>query len=482
MRRLATCWAIGFLMAPVIFAQGTSNPAISGPKTNRPFEPSPPLEPLPVNPSGVPGDVSSPATLPSPPINSREMTTETAPVEVVDGNASASSLSEFEAVAIENHPGIQAARQAVASARGRAIQAGLYPNPYFQGGAIQWGGQETFWGASFAQEIVVARKLYLQRQAEYQAVRQAEQDLSRVRYQVLRDVRAGFYVTLALQIRVDALSQLVKIAQKSFESGQRLKMGGEGTLTDELQLKIQFRRAMAGLAAADAQFKAGKNSLAALTGVPDLQIDRLEGSLSDSLPDMEYPLVRAGMLADNANIRRAAIEINRRRYILRRAVVQPIPNPSIQAGYQYYVGGYGNGSAFGTQNLPLLMVTFPVPVFDRNQGAIREARAEVSRASLLLRDTQNDLSTRAADAIGRLNASSELVKEYEKEILPAAKQTVELAQAAYQGGQFSLLQLLQAQRDLVDAYLGSIDAQSQRWVAAVDIAQLLQVDTFPPAP
>jgi cobalt-zinc-cadmium efflux system outer membrane protein len=487
MRLQAICWTIGLVATPVLFAQGPLNPAIVGPRTNQPFEASPALEPLPISPSTVPSPPGTLGPMPTPPLNSSERAPETAPVEIVGTDLSAAALPQFETISIENHPEIQAARQAVSSAVGRAIQAGLYPNPFFQGGAIQWGGQETFWGANFTQEVVVARKLYLQRQAEYQAVRQAEQDLARVRYQVLRDVRAGFYVTLALQIRVDALTQLVAIAKKSFESGQRLKLGGEGTLTDELQLKIQYRRAMAGMAAADAQLKASKNTLAALTGVPDLRIDRLEGSLSDSLPNMEYPLVRAGVLAENANIRRAAIEINRRRFLLRRAIVQPIPNPLIQAGYQYYVGGYGNTPAgssenLGIQNLPILMVTFPVPVFDRNQGAVREARAEVSRASLLLRDTQNDLSARAADALGRLDASSELVAEYEKEILPAAKQTVELAQAAYQGGQFSLLQLLQAQRDLVDAYLGSIDAQSQRWVAAVDIAQLLQLESFPPAP
>jgi cobalt-zinc-cadmium efflux system outer membrane protein len=465
-------YALALSITPAIFAQGI-NPQGITPPTSPPFDTNPQLAPLPANP--IPPGTTLPDAV------GAITNTTTEPVEVLGDNLSASTLSQFEQVALDNHPAIQSARQAVASARGRALQAGLYPNPFLQGGAIQWGGQETFWAATVSQEIVTARKLYLQRQAECQAVRQAEQELNRIRFEVLRNIRAGFYVTLALQIRVDALTQLLGISKKSYESGQRLKLGGEGTLTDELQLKIQYRRSVAGLASASAQLAAAKNSLAALTGVPDLNIDRIEGSLTEALPDLEYPLVRAGVLAENAEARKASIEINRRRFLLRRSIVQPIPNPIVQAGYQYYVGGVGNGSD-GIQNLPTVMVGFPVPVFNRNQGAIREARAELSRASFELRNTQVDLSNRAADALGRLNASSELVKEFENEILPSAKQTVELAQAAYQGGQFSLLQLLQAQRDLVDAYLGSIEAQSQRWLAAVDIAQLLQLEAFPPAP
>lgn len=406
--------------------------------------------------------------------------TDLSPVEVMDETGrSMSTLAELEVIALANHPAIVAALNGVASARGRALQVGLYPNPSVQAGAIQWGGQETMWAASVAQEIVVARKLYLQRQAENQAVRQAQFELTRVQFEVLRDVRNAFYHAAAVQRRVEALLQLVEIAKKSFDSGQRLRLGGEGTLTDELQLKIQFRRSAAILASAQAQLSAAKSSLAALTGIPTLNIGTLQFDLETPLPDLQYPLVRAGVLAENADVAKAQTEINRRRYQLRRAIVEPYPNPVIQGGYQYFLGGYGNGSQ-GTNNLPFVMVGFPIPVFNRNQGAIREARAEVSRATSLLSNTENHLSNLAAEALGRLHASEELVAEFEKEILPSARQTVELAQAAYQGGQFSLLQLLQAQRDLVDANLGYVDAQEGRWQAAVDIAQLLQLESFPP--
>jgi cobalt-zinc-cadmium efflux system outer membrane protein len=424
-----------------------------------------PLDPLPAQVSPVPLN-SSDALLPTP---AEEPTFEASSIR---------TLAQIESVAMANHPSIVAATNAVAAAQGRALQAGLYPNPTLQGGALQLGGKETMWAGTVAQEIVVKRKLYLERQAECQAVRQAQFELTRTRFEVLRNVRAGFYRVLALQMRSETLNQLQEIARRSFETGQRLRAGGEGTLTDELQLKIQYRRAAATLQSIDALRTGAMGSLAALTGSPELNLDRVEGNMNLPLPDFEYALVRSGILSQNAEASKAQIEIARRRYILRRALVEPCPNPVIQGGYQYFVGGIGNDD--GIQNLPTAMVSFPIPVWNRNQGSIREARSEVSRASYLFRNTQNDLSQRAADALGRLAAARELVAAYEAEILPAAKETLGLAQAAYQGGQLGLLQLLQAQRDLVDAQLGQVDAQEQRWQAAVDLAQLLQLDVFPP--
>lgn len=398
---------------------------------------------------------------------------EVIPVEEFDMNVlSEATLSELEAIAMANHPAINRAVAEVAAARGRALQAGLYPNPVSMGGATQVGGSDTFWIGGFSQEFVVARKLYLQRQAELQGVRKMEFALTQIQFEVLRNVRFNFYRALALQRRQEALNELVAISSRSYESGVRLKKGGEGTLTDELQLKIQYRRAIATLKSTTAQLAAAKNSLAAVTGRTELRIGDIEGSLTDPLPDMEYPLVQAGVLVQNSQIGLARAEIQRRRYMLRRAIVEPIPNPNVQAAYQYY--------ASTPHNQPMFIASLPIPIFNRNQGGVREARANVSSATANLRNTEVTLSNLAADAIGRLDGATELVVEYEKEILPAARQTVQLAQAAYQGGQFSLLQLLQAQRDLVDANLGYIDAQAQRWEAAVDIAQLLQLDSFPP--
>jgi cobalt-zinc-cadmium efflux system outer membrane protein len=382
------------------------------------------------------------------------------------------SLYDVESLALANHPSIQSAIAAISAAQGNALQVGLYPNPNFIGGATQWGGSDTFWLGSFSQEFVVANKLRLQRSAALQEVRQAEYNLTQTRFEVLTTVRAVFYRTLALQRRVDALTELVEIAKKSFESGERLKRGGEGTLTDELQLKIQYRRAAAVLKSNEQQLAASKNSLAAVTGLPELKIGKIQGALESPIPEMDYTLVRAGVLAQNAQIGKAQAEIIKRRFLLRRAIVEPWPNVTIQSGYQYY-------TSF-PHNQPMLLASLPIPVWNRNQGGIRQARANVSGAAASLRVTETSLSNLTADALGRLHSSTELVKEFEKEIVPAATQTVQLAQAAYQGGQFSLLQLLQAQRDLVDANLGYIDAQQGRWEAVVDIAQLLQLDNFPP--
>lgn len=384
----------------------------------------------------------------------------------------ADTLADFEALALANHPAIRSAIAAVAAARGQAQQAGLGPNPTLQGGSPQWGGDSSMYGAYLSQEIVTAHKLRLDRQAALQGVLQAEADLVAIRFQLLSEVRSQFYRTLALQRRVEALGRIVELSKRSYETSQKLTRGGEGTRVDELQLRIQYRRATATAQATAAELDAAKRRLSAVVGLPDLVVHGLEGDLAAALPDFEYEPALDGIFQENSRIQRAQLEIARQRVLLRRARVEPIPNLTLQGGYQY--------QAQEPNNQPLAFISVPVPLWNRNQGAVSASRALVSKAAADLQATQYDLAAQAAEAIGRFRSAQDLVREFEAEILPAAQTTVDLTHTAYQGGQFSFLQLLQAQRDLFQATLDYIDAQEIRWQAAVDLARLMQIESFPP--
>lgn len=389
------------------------------------------------------------------------------------GNASMSgTLADVEALAMANHPAIRSAVAAVAAARGQAQQAGLCPNPILQAGSPQWGGDSSMYGAYLSQEFVTAHKLRLDRQAGLQAVLQAEADLVAARFQVLSDVRSQFYRTLALQRRVAALGEIVDISKRSYETSQRLTRGGEGTRVDELQLRIQYRRAIATSEASVALLDAARKRLGVVVGTPELSVDSVEGDLAAPLPDFEFQLARQGILQENSKVQKAQIEIARQRLMLRRARVEPIPNVTLQGGYQY--------QAQEPNSQPLAFVTVPIPVWNRNQGAVNAGRALVSKAAADLQTMEIDLASQAADALGRFQSAQDLVKEFEAEILPAAQTTIDLTHTAYQGGQFSFLQLLQAQRDFFAANLDYIDAQENRWQAAIDLARLMQIETFPP--
>lgn len=381
-------------------------------------------------------------------------------------------LEQLAALAQENSPKLRVAAEEIERTRGHAIQAGLWPNPTASTGSPQVAGSDSQYFAFLSQEIITAGKLRLSRAAAVQEVVKAELAFVRARFDLLTQVRQQFYVVLAGQRRVEILKTLVDIAQKSKETATRLENAGEGSRTDVLLLEIELQRATLGLENAETILEADRRQLAAFIGMPQLVIESVAGDLVAPVLEHDEDELRGTMLEVNALAIAAQVEIHRSRILLRRSRVEPIPNPRFMGGFQYSVTPLNNQAIF--------QVDLPIPVFDRNQGNIRSARAAVGKSVAALGDVENELVALLADSLGRFRAACQQVTRYEKEILPAARDAQAITQRGYVQGQFDFLRLLQAQRTLVEADLGYVNSQADRWTTAAEIAGLLQEERFPP--
>jgi cobalt-zinc-cadmium efflux system outer membrane protein len=93
--------------------------------------------------------------------------------------------------------------------------------------------------------------------------------------------------------------------------------------------------------------------------------------------------------------------------------------------------------------------------------------------------SQNDVARQMAEAITRFRAADQQVLRYEQRILPKASEGIRVIQLGFEAGQFDFQRLLQAQRLLVEADLGYVQALEARWNAAAELAGLAQVEAFP---
>jgi cobalt-zinc-cadmium efflux system outer membrane protein len=144
------------------------------------------------------------------------------------------------------------------------------------------------------------------------------------------------------------------------------------------------------------------------------------------------------------------------------------------------MGGYQRQVGIPAMDQGLVQVMMAVPLFDRNQGNIRSARADIASSRADLRTIEIDLATQTAQAIATYRTAQRLVEWYEQYILPKARETVQLTQTLYARGEVTFLSLLQAQRILTETELAFVEAQADRWTGAVTIADLLQLEQFPP--
>jgi len=384
------------------------------------------------------------------------------------------SLQDLQAWAEQNSPDLRQAAAEVEVQRGKAWQAGLYPNPMLDVGSPQLSGSQSQYTAMLSQEIVTKRKLRLDRAAACREVAQAELRFLRTRFDLLTGVRQSFYATLAAEQRLEALQELMTVARRSAEAAQALEKSGEGARGDTLLLELELERADFALQNAAALQQAAQRQLAATLGDPDLVIQRLEGDLAAELADYPYQLTQAGILTRNALVQAAQVEVEKNEILLRRAVVQPFPNVTVGGGIMQ--------QPMDPHEMAMVQISLPLPVWNKNQGNIHAAQASVGRATHAARKTQVDLTKQLAAATGRFDVARQQVAKYEKSILPKAKESVRITQQGFQQGQFDLLRVLQSQRVLIESELNYLNAQEARWNAAAEIAGLLQEEDFPARP
>lgn len=381
------------------------------------------------------------------------------------------NLAALEQLALERNPTLLQAGANIEAAQGRTQQAGLYPNPTvgYTGERIGAGGTAgEMQGLFIDQTIVTAGKLRLSRDKFAQEVSQTTALALAQQYRVLNSVRIRFYQLLALQQLLDVRANLLKVADDAVQTTEELLNVGAANNPDLLQARIEARQERVALENARFQYEAAWRQLAALVGAPELPVSRLEGDLEAVVPMPEFDATLAHLLEASPEIQVALSEIGRSEIGLKREQVEPIPNVQMRVA---------NGYDFETRrDVTSVQVGVRLPLFDKNQGNIRTARAQVAYAQAELRRVQLSLNQRLARAYARYRIAAATVQAYRKDNLPDAKKAYELYLESFRKRRAAWPQVLVAQRTYFQISVEYTEALAEMRSAEVAILGLLLVD------
>ena len=380
-------------------------------------------------------------------------------------------------LAVERNPRLSRATLAVDAARGRHLQAGLYPNPELAANWDEIGDRTAFGGVVTAprvtQTVVTGRKLSLAQAVAAREIDQAALDVLAERYAVVGSVRAAFYEAYALQRRGELLAAQAKLADDAVPGGQTLLENKRIARLDLVELEVERARARAEALAVARELPAAYRRLAALAGDPTLPVRKLVAA-PDALPRYDLDATRATVLATHPEVRAAQVAVERAQAALRLAEAQSIPNVTLSAGF---IRQFENKSYDGA-----LGVSVPVAVWNRNQGNIRAARAELAMAAQGVAKVESDLTDRLATAFRTYVAAAERAEQYRTEVVPRTEETHRLSLEAFKGGQFEYPRVIQAQRAVGEARLEMNKSLGEAWRAAGELSGLLLEEAWPALP
>ena len=387
-------------------------------------------------------------------------------------------LEELEEMAIKSNPTLLQAATEIRSANGRKLQSGLWPNPTagytgeeIRGGSLR-GGQQGFF---VQQDVILGGKLELNRKIFAQEVRQAEAENDEQRLRVSNAVKIQYYQALAAQEMVDMRKELSHIAAETAKYSRQLFNIGQQNETEVLQAEVEAEKADLAVVSAEHMRRRAMTALAAVVGNPSVQEATLAGSLEEGLAELDEQQLLDTLLLESPAVRIAQAGVTRAEAALARARRERVPDLVLRGGLQQ------NRELLETTGRPVGLQGFAevgvrLKLFDRNQGNIQAAQADLERAQSEVKRIDLVLRERAASFVENYRTAKIMADRYRTAILPRAQRAYELIYKRYGVLQASYPQVLLSEHTLFKAETDYIANLETLWTNSIALKGFLLTD------
>lgn len=383
---------------------------------------------------------------------------ETAAIDRLGGGEqpAAYDLAALLSLASNNNPTLRQARAHVSAELGKALQAGLYPNPVFSYEAEQVfldvpGDKDSpgeFQGGVVQQKFVTAHKLQISRRKYLQRARVAEHLTMVQQFRVCNDVRIHFYRTLAASEILSIYDELLKTAEDAAVTAQELYNMGQARRPEVRQANVALQRARLERLRAENHFRDQFRELSALVGTP-LSDGSVVGELTPECDLLTFQQALDRLLSESPELAAARAKLAVDATTVRREEVEWVPDVIVKAGPGYNFDARETTAMAG--------VSVEIPLFDRNQGTIRQARADYARQRQEIQRLEYELQQRLAATYERYATAVQHAIEFERVILPESKAAYAELLESYKSNRVDWSDVLLAQRDYFDARRMQVD-------------------------
>lgn len=329
-------------------------------------------------------------------------------------------LQELERIALERNPTVAQAVDRFEQARGRAMQAGSYPNPLIIWSAPSLGSQSTVGQQQgFVQQpIITGGKLRVNRARFQVEVESSRWLVHQERLQVRNGVRLRHLQILAQQEILALRDELAGVAEDVARTTREKVESGHAEEADLLTAENEATQARIEAEQLGERYLNSWRAFAAFLGCPEMPPGPLDGGLGGELRDLSWEPILDRLLRESPELRVAELQVRRQELTLERERREPIPDLVLR-------GGSGHNPT-NNQTTGYVQVYVEVPLWDRNRGNIHTASHGLAEISRDVDRVRLDLQQRLARDFNVYQTSLRNVRRYRDEILPRARRAFDL--------------------------------------------------------
>jgi len=358
------------------------------------------------------------------------------------------TLEEALTLALRQNPELQTFSGQIEARQGETQQAQALPNPEMGIEVENILGEDdnrAFKSAETTLEISQLIELGDKRQQRIRVADLKQQladfDLESARLDVISTTNQAFFLNLSTQARVELARENLQLAEKIFNTVQLRVEAGKTSPIAENQALITVRQSRLTLKKEQHKLTAAQRRLAAGWGADKPHFKSTVGNIETIFEPLAWAVLHQ-RLEQNPKISRQTAELELQESRLALAQAYSIPDVTLGGGIKRHEDN--DDYTF------LLGVSFSLPVFDRNQGNIRTARAETGIRQKKELSKRIELKTSLRENYELLLAAYEEADSLRNSILPAAETNFSATDYGYRQGQFKFIDVLTAQKNLFE--------------------------------
>jgi cobalt-zinc-cadmium efflux system outer membrane protein len=343
------------------------------------------------------------------------------------------TLRDALALAFVHNPGLAAFSCETRASEARALQAGLLPNPELdiRVDNIRVSGEPG--GFDETQTRLILSQVF-----EFGNKRQQRQSLAHAQ----RDAVAWEYEIARVELAATVAEELHRNVSVRLTEGAMTTIGYYQIARRVARVRIWLRRAQCELVAA-------RHRLAATWGSRSPEFAMAIGNLEQIKPIPDSDTVM-NLSYENPAMARGDAEITRWQAALALAMAERVPDVTIGAGIRIDHGPDENELLFDLE--------IPLPIFDRKQGDMGEARHSLAKTRAEKQAAEIAVHEAVAEAFEQLAAAHYEANTLREELLPAVRAECSALRVGFGHGGVTLRRLLGVERDLINAEEQYIDA------------------------
>lgn len=373
--------------------------------------------------------------------------------------------------AVANNPELVVLEQELSALTAVKKQSGLMPNPEVEteienilGGGEFSGVQGSEISVVLSQEFILGGKLEHRVRVADMDIRLAQWDYIEKKREIIAEIREVFISTLLKQKQIETKQNLIQLSEKFISDLEQQVKIGKTYPAEVMRAKLELSRQNMELQSFEAEIESDFLSLHLLLYDSTASYTYLSEPENFSIELPEYDSLLS-MVDKHPNLARFSAESDKLKAEMDLQGAYSIPNVTVSAGYKRM----NDISA----NTFMLGASMPLPLFDKNEGAIEEAIIRYNQNRVDYDATRSRLLMRIKLLYQQYTILRQTAETLKTVSIPQAEEMLSMVQEGYSTGRFTTLDVLDTQRTLFEIESEYVQIISEAFLIKTKIEGLL---------